>query len=180
MNARVEYGVCLVKVVCAYCKAVISPGSVERSSRVSHGMCGNCFDDFINKWAGLSLDNYLEGFGRPVVVVTSEGRIVATNSQYTKRFDINGDDLTGVLTGDALGCKNARLPGGCGHTPNCSACTIRKAVIGTLIEKKSHPRERAYIGTDKGMNKMFISTELVGEAVAVIIEGLDGDPEPSR
>lgn len=49
----------------------------------------------------------------------------------------------GGLLGDALGCVEARLPGGCGSGPRCDACAFRRSALRAVGGETV--RERGFV-----------------------------------
>jgi hypothetical protein len=75
----------------------------------------------------------------PTLVVESGLRIVAANASVRRLFGATeGDKL-----GNALGCMDARSPGGCGSTERCGGCALRRAAERALAGERS--RERGFV-----------------------------------
>lgn len=68
----------------------------------------------------------LETLGEPVALLGQDTRIVYANQALA---DLAGredpDELTGLLPGEAVRCRNSLLPGGCGGNPACELCGVR-------------------------------------------------------
>jgi hypothetical protein len=72
----------------------------------------------------------------PTLVVESGLRIVAANASARRLYGATeGDKL-----GNALGCLDARSPGGCGSTERCGGCALRRAAERALAGERSRGR----------------------------------------
>jgi hypothetical protein len=73
-----------------------------------------------------------------------------------------------------LECAYARLPGGCGNTEHCKACTIRRTITTTHATGDGKVNVPAYqdIVTPGGIREVrfLISTEKVGNFVLLRID----------
>lgn len=165
-----------MKVICAWCHQELeaAPRHVDDSgSEVSHGICQSCKDYFLSG-RHPTLDEFLNQLAVPVLVVDTQGMILLAN-RYA--LDILGRDLNrvqGYKGGDAMECAYARLPGGCGQTVHCKACTIRNNVLKTFDTGQSLQRVPAYLDcrTDDGVvrNRFQISTRKVEDTVLLRID----------
>jgi len=126
-----------MQIICSYCRKDLGEKEPLEDHRFSHGMCPECTDYFLAQIDGLPLEEYLENFEFPVVIVNSDSRIVATNKAAEKLTGKSGDKVMGLLGGEAMECVYARLPEGCGQTVHCETCTIRRAVMGAMESGKS-------------------------------------------
>ena len=88
-----------------------------------------------------------------------------------------GKELTAIddrLAGEVFECAHSDLPGGCGKTQHCKACTIRNSVEETLATGVGVERVPAYqsIKTPNGVQqqRFLISTERVGDSVMLRID----------
>jgi signal transduction histidine kinase len=66
-----------------------------------------------------------------VVILNRQRQILAGNSVLLKALDVNTmDSIRGLRPGEVLGCVHAwDRPGGCGTTPDCSACGAVLAIL---------------------------------------------------
>lgn len=167
-----------MRVVCSYCTADMgTKGSRESDAVVSHGICAACYAYFKRQWDGLTLGEYLDDVDGPVLVVDQDGRTVAANQAMADMLGKSERDMFGLLGGEVMECQYARLPGGCGKTVRCKACTIRNAVNHTRETGESRIKIPANVDRSSGRIDLVISTEKIGEMVRVIIEeGPGADP----
>jgi hypothetical protein len=165
-----------MKVICAWCHQELraDPKNAGKSeSEISHGICPSCSDYFLSG-KRPTLDKFLDRLAVPVLVVDAQGVILLAN-QYA--LDVLGKDLNkvqGYKGGDAMECGYARLPGGCGRTEHCKACTIRNSVMETFGTGQSLQRVTAYLNrrADDGTVKIrfLISTQKVDDTVFLRID----------
>ena len=72
-----------------------------------------------------------------MLLVDSEHRVRKAN-RFVEQFTVSGD-LSGLRYGEALRCLNALAdPKGCGSTPGCQDCAVRRNVLDTLATGRSH------------------------------------------
>jgi hypothetical protein len=87
-------------------------------------------------------------------------------------------DFVGFRGGDVFECAYASLPGGCGETIHCEACTIRNTVMDTFKTGKSHLKTPAYLlqGIPDNYHEIQfeISTEKVKDVVLLRIDKICG------
>ncbi len=166
-------------VVCAYCRAALGERNPIDDPRVSHGICSECADWLQHQARGMKLSEYLDGFEVPVVIVDQDGRLVACNGQFSDMVGKNGRELFGALGGDAMECRFARLPGGCGNTIHCETCTIRRCVEQTLETGQGVRGVPASLEQDRQTIDMVISTEKIGDVVRLWVERLVPKPRSS-
>jgi hypothetical protein len=165
-----------MKVICAWCHQELVPdprhAGVE-GTEVSHGVCQPCADYFLSG-KRPTLGEFLERLTAPVLVVDSEGEIVLANQHALDILEKDLDSVQGYKGGDAMECAYARLPGGCGQTVHCKACTIRNNVMKTFNTGQSLRCVPAYlnrwVGNDKVRIELLISTEKVDDTVLLRID----------
>jgi hypothetical protein len=123
---------------------------------------------------GTPLRDFLDQFSGPVLLVSSEGRVVTANRKGLSLLNKTPENVDAKLGGDVFGCRYAALPGGCGKTVHCKACTIRNTIMDTLQSGKSNMRVPAYPDLHRitGDNRVrfLITTERVGQAVLLRID----------
>jgi hypothetical protein len=149
-------------------------------------MCIPCAEHFEPLWKGMSLAEYLDRFSAPVIVMDSEGHVVASNSALARLGGGNHPrsdppDLCGLLGGQAMECVHSRLPEGCGNTSHCRECTIRRTV--TTVRETGTPalRVAAYLQTAKGRLELRISVRRMHPHVEVVVEEMRPlEPAPAR
>lgn len=159
-----------MKVICSYCAKHLDDIAPLDEDRISHGMCDDCYAYFERQLDGLSLNAFLDGFTAPVLIVDQAGRVAALNRMAAGMLGKSEREVLGLLGGEAMECRYARLPGGCGKTVHCEACTIRIAVNRTVETGK--PIEKAPVRVrrrDKEMT-MMISTDYIDGLVRIVID----------
>jgi PAS domain-containing protein len=146
-----------MRVVCSYCRGVISADPRARVTDVSHGMCRPCAAHFERLWAGMPLGEYLDELGSPVILVDGNGRVLAVNQKLADVLGVDRSSIVGLLGGEALACVRSRLPEGCGRTVHCRDCAVRRAV--EEVARTGKPRERvpAYLDRAEGRVHLRIS-----------------------
>ncbi len=161
--------------ICAWCKTELPPGLAdgERDGVISHGICESCAYT-LNADPIRSAGEFLEGLDEAVFLVGAGGRVVSANSAARA---VVGKELTAIkdrLAGDMFECANSFLPGGCGKTVNCKACTIRNSVEETLATGNGVERVPAKqdVRTADGVERRryLISTERVGDYLMLRID----------
>jgi PAS domain-containing protein len=165
-----------MKVVCAWCRQELATDDQiagDPGSEISHGICPSCKDYFLSG-KRPTMDQFLDRLTVPVLLVDPQGEILFANKHA---LELLGKDLGGVRGhrgGDAMECSHARLPGGCGRTEHCKACTIRNSVMETFNTERSLLRVPAYLNrlTDDGTVRIrfLISTQKVDDTVLLRID----------
>ncbi len=163
-----------MRLVCAYCRAVIRDDPGSRVVDQSHGMCASCSEHFARLWRGMSLSDYLESLPDPVIVVTGDGRVLGANEKLATTLRREKGELRcGMTTGQAFACVRSRLPEGCGGTVHCRDCAIRRAVTQVHRTGKAVRSAKAFMMTDGGRVEMTISAQPEGPLVRVTVEQLE-------
>ena len=167
--------------ICAWCQAALDAGDGPGDRVISHGICPACADDLVADDG--SLRSLLDRLGVPVLVLDADGTLVTANHQACRVLGRDESTMVGMTGGDAMRCKNAKLPGGCGHTVHCHSCTIRQTVLATRRTGRGLERVRAVQDQElpEGPRRVeyHITTEQLGPLVLLRID--DGkvlDPEP--
>jgi hypothetical protein len=163
-----------MKVICAWCHQELKAGhqiADDPGSEISHGICPSCKDYFLSG-RRPTLDEFLNQLAVPVV--DAQGVVLLANQHA---LDILGKDpskVQGYRGGDAMECGYSRLPGGCGKTEHCKACTIRNSVMETFSTGRSLLRVPACLNrrTDDGTVRIrfLISTQKVDDTVLLRID----------
>ncbi|BDG10021.1 sensor histidine kinase [Anaeromyxobacter paludicola] len=106
----------------------------------------------------------LEVADAALLVLNPERQIVGFNSRLR---ELRGpEDVLGRRAGEALGCVNARGPGGCGSLPACETCGALGAILG--CQARDRPVEsECLIRTDRADRAL----ELNVRATPVRVEG---------
>jgi len=158
--------------ICSYCRKNMGEKYPFDEKSVTHGICPDCFDYYIDRVDGMSFDAYLDRFEIPVLIVDVDGRIVASNKHAAEMTGKSQSELFDLLGGDAMECIYARLPGGCGKTVHCPECTIRNTVQATLETGDPQMNVPAVCKQEDRDVKMIISTEMIGGLVRLVIESV--------
>jgi len=126
----------------------------------------------------VSLQEYLNRLKFPVLLMNDDVGIVTANIVACESLGIDPRHIEGRLAGEAIECINSRLPGGCGKTVHCKACTIRRTVTDTYQTSNSHYMVLACTDceTPYGPRKVrfLISTEKLGDLVLLRIDDIEG------
>lgn len=128
--------------VCAWCsRSLENPDEIINAETVredvTHGICLSCSLEFMDDET-QDLEAYLDSLPVPLMTVGPDSRIDYINSRACHEFNLEPQRSRGQLGGDVLRCAFARLPGGCGHTIHCLACTVRKTVEDTFRTGTPH------------------------------------------
>ncbi len=73
-------------------------------------MCEECFAYYSYQWKDHPLDEFLNGFDGPVMVVGPQGRVVGVNEEASGMLGKVPREAIGLLGGEVMECTNARLP----------------------------------------------------------------------
>jgi PAS domain-containing protein len=150
---------------------------------VTHGICPACSDHFFGDVDLPPLRRFLDRLEAPVLLVDGEGAVLTANRAARELLGKSLPEIEGRRSGEVVECARARLPGGCGRTAHCAACTIRVAVGETFATGVSREGLCVVEGTapfgDRTSSVVRISTERVGETVLLRIDEMGpprGDP----
>ena len=136
-------------------------------------MCPRCLEKLSSQWPGQSLNLYLERFDCPVVVLDESRRVLRANPAVQRHSGRSEKDLQGLLGGDAMLCRWADLPDGCGGTVHCKGCTIRRLVESCRDTGELHEDVPASIMHPDGEVAYQVTTRRLGRAVLVIVKPAD-------
>jgi PAS domain-containing protein len=156
--------------ICSYCGKYIKEKKPYEVTRVTHGICPECYVPLLRQNQGLSYDEYLETFDVPVLVVDAARRITAANRAALAMIGRPVERVVGLLGGEAIECLHARLPGGCGRTAHCETCTIKNLVMRTMEQQKSFHNEVVSILTEQGQVDFLVSTLFHAGLVQIVFE----------
>jgi PAS domain-containing protein len=110
----------------------------------------------------------------PAFLVDGEGKIRAANPGTMEMVGKTQEEVDDHLGGEVFNCVNAELPGGCGQTELCSACTVRNTVTETYETGQSHVRVLATLRVREAEGstdlEFLLTTEKAGDRVLVKIE----------
>jgi hypothetical protein len=141
---------------------------------VSRSLCPDCRKDVLRTPHSLSLTEFLNRLTAPVLLVDDNVCVRGFNEQARALLGKNPPAILDHLAGDVIECAYARLPGGCGNTEHCKACTIRRTVTGTHATGVSQENVPSYadVVAPGGVRevRLKISTEKVGLFVLLRID----------
>jgi transcriptional regulator with PAS, ATPase and Fis domain len=162
--------------ICAWCKCELNASSPEMQNQnepISHGICGDCTRNLLSDKA-QPLKKFLDQFSPPVLLVDHQARVLASNNSGLTMLGKEHHEIENQLGGDVFDCRNADLPGGCGKSIHCKACTIRNTILETLKTGQSQQQVPAYPDlhsiTKEDKVRFLITTEKVGQAVLLRID----------
>lgn len=161
--------------ICSWCQEPIAPIADKSCGiELSHGICKKCLQWARRNDSGRSLAEFVEELPVPVLIVDNDCRISMANGSAYRMLGVNKDRMEDKKSGEIMECQNARLPGGCGNTVHCRACTIRNTVMATYADGKVREMVPAYLDTqsDGQENQVmfYISTALVSGKVLLQID----------
>ena len=120
---------------------------------------------------------FLETLDGPVFLVDGDAKFIAANRRARDVVAKDDSEIDDHLGGEVIECANSHLPGGCGETEHCKACTIRQSITHTFVTGRSTRLVPAYqdiMGPDGVRRRRFlISTEKVGDAVLLRIDDVE-------
>ncbi len=167
-----------MRLICSYCRRVIRADPHARVTEVSHGMCEPCGRHFERLWAGMPMDEYLDGLENPVLLTDGEGRVLAMNAKLAELIGVDRDKCRGLTGGEAFACVHSRLPEGCGRTVHCRECAVRRTVETVARTGKPTERVPAYLDVEGGRIDLRISAK-PAKAGIVQVKILEmGPPRP--
>ncbi len=164
-----------MKIICSYCRKTIGESETPDDTRVSHGMCEECYAYFRRQWDGQSLGEYLDRFDVPVLVVDGNVRIVAANQPMADLLGKPEREVFGLLGGEAVECVYSRLEKGCGKEEHCQVCAIRNAVTHTSQTGQTLRHVRCYIERENGKIPFLVSTVKLDRSIQVVLEPATGE-----
>lgn len=158
--------------VCAWCKDELDRRD-DGKNIVTHGICESCVYSFLEIHP-VSLQQYLDDFSVPILVLNEDRRIIGANHRASKLANKKISGILGKLGGEVMECEHAYSKEGCGHNIHCKACTIRKTVLSTFETGESHDHVPAYLNVRNPDGtfdaQLVISTEKVGDSVFLRID----------
>ena len=165
----------LLRRACAWCGTELGgeKSDCDPARPISHGICESCA---IELWGevGTPIGDFLESLGIPTLLVDGPGVVERANEGALRVVGKSHEEVGGRFTGEVFDCVNADLPGGCGRTVHCSACTVRNTVTLTYTTGESQRRVPAILKIrPEGIPEelaFYITTEKRGDRVLVQIE----------
>ena len=129
----------------------------------------------------LSVEEFIERLPHPVLVLESDGVVVAANEEARAFVGKGPEQISGRRGGDVIECSSARLPGGCGNTIHCKGCALRRSVLHTFEtgEGLSDVVAHQSVMSELGIRRMWyrLATERVGQLVLVRIDDVGFERE---
>ncbi len=158
---------------CVWCKAKLPEGAPDSAHAITRSLCPNCREYFCKRRSPVSLEQFLSQMDVPVLVMDDDVRVTGFNRTASSLLGCSPDWL-GRYGGDVLECAYARLPGGCGGTEHCKACTIRRSISSTYATGHSLENVPAYqdvvVAGATRETRYLISTEKIGEFVLLRLD----------
>jgi hypothetical protein len=157
-----------MKTLCAWCGSLIREGSPP----VSHGICVPCRDHFF-KQAGVPLQNFIDGFSFPILVVNHSLEPVAINKSGAETQHLIAGIIPATTLGNIVECEHSRLPQRCGKTVHCSGCVLRRTLEHTHESGDPAFMVPATISTDSSEVTLYVSTLKADDRVFVKLEKVE-------
>jgi len=162
--------------VCAWCNQDLNPGSEDNRADhpVTHGICQECAKELWGSSGGVPLGDFLSSLEVPTLLVGGDVRVELANAEALSLLERSQGEVAGYLGGEVLDCVNAELPGGCGQSELCPACTVRGTVTDSYRTGESHRRIPSVL-TVRRQGKpvefsFLLTTEKAGDRVLIQIE----------
>ena len=149
-----------MRILCSYCGTMMGEKEPLDSDDVTHSICRECTDEFPQRWGGTELGRYLDMFEMPVLAVNRDSLVIAANQHMANMLGEPQRSVFGLLGGQVMECEYSKLPGGCGHTTHCPACTIRRTVMATMEDGQGREKVSAVLQREDGPVVLSISTVL--------------------
>lgn len=159
-----------MKIICSYCHKDLGQKVPLEDQRLSHSICRDCQDYFLKQIEGLSMNDYLGYFKFPVIILNADYRILALNEEASRLTGKSVEESTGLLGGEVMECRYARLPEGCGNSSHCEACTIRRAVISVMKTGKSIHHIPVQLEQGNQILDMVITAKKLDNIVQLVID----------
>lgn len=152
-------------------------------------ICAECLQFLDREWRGMTVGDYLDTVGEPVILVNEEHRMVSCNKSAEKLLGKPRGEMRGLMTGEFLECENSVLSEGCGKGIHCSACVLRQSLDHTIRTGAPVDKVPAHMNwLQNGLpviRHISISTDRDGDFVRLQISGRskarpeDGAPDPA-
>ena len=161
--------------ICSWCKTTLKAQESDglEGNRVSHGICRQCLDQLMIG-SGVPMQEYINSIHAPIFVIDGNARVISANRSAEKFLGVHKQSMLGKLGGEVFACENHRLPGGCGQTVHCKACTIRRCVSYTSKTGKPLNKVPAYMDLDnidgKKQVAFNITTQKRGQVITLQVE----------
>lgn len=162
--------------MCAWCDHPLGSreGGAGEQHPITHGICRTCSEALWQESGGVPVLEFLQSLEIPTLLVDGDGRVDEVSPHVLSLLEKTQEEVANRLGGEVLDCVNAELPGGCGKTELCSACTVRNTITDTYRTGESHVRVPAALtvrgdGSSREMS-FLLTTEKGGDRVLVQIE----------
>lgn len=169
-----------MKRLCAWCGESLEDlnGPAKDQRPITHGICPACAEALWRESEGVPLRDYLASLNVPIFLADGDGRVQGASPVALEMLDKTHEEVHRHLGGEVFDCVNSALPGGCGHTDFCSACTVRNTVMASYESGESHNRVPAALtirrnGEVQEMS-FLLTTERLGNGVLIRV-----DPDPA-
>ena len=161
-----------MSIVCSLCRKEITEKEILSGKNIEYSTCDECHEAFIKKNKDNDLASVIDQFEMPVLVVDEDCRIVASNkpASHITGAGPSKRDLLGLFAGEAMGCRYADLPEGCGKTSHCVGCTIRASVNATIESGLPQKDVPVVVKRENGGVNLMISTEKIFSLVRINIK----------
>jgi len=163
-----------VIITCSYCRQVYGEKEPLENSAVSHGICPVCWDYHMPQIMELNLSEHLDQYESPIIMVEEEGRVIGLNMAMVLFLGTTREQSLGLLGGELMECRYARLSEGCGNTIHCSTCAIRQTVNNARESKADLLGVPAWLDRDALRIHFLISAYRRKEFVKVVVDKLVG------
>jgi len=152
---------------CSKCRRVVSDDGIGDVAAL--GLCAECEAYEGSLRARIPGRERLGASRQPLLVIASDHRVIAANAAFAAIAGRPPEELEGWLAGDAIGCERAKLPGGCGRTLQCHACTIRRMVAEVGRTRLARWRVPTFILTPSGRREICITIRPEGDDLVVVV-----------
>lgn len=162
--------------ICAWCgieikRRVLMDHEIGTANGITHGICEEClFRHFGKSPKSFQLQEFVDEFEAPVVVVDASMRVMAANTKYLAIIGHDVPIAAETILPEVYICKYTKLPGGCGDKVHSSGCAIRHAVTDTHVTGEGKERVPAYLHRGDKTQLLQLSTEKMTDVVLVRIE----------
>ncbi len=158
-----------MRIICSYCRKDICEKEPLSDISTKYGICDDCHNVYAEKVKGITLDNLIDEFETPVLVVDEDCRIIASNKMASHIAGLGPSkrDYIGLLGGEAMKCVYADLPEGCGNTYHCVGCAIRTAVKASMESGVPQKDVPVTLKRKDGEVKLKITTEKIFSLVRI-------------
>jgi hypothetical protein len=161
-----------MKTICSLCRKDICETAPISDKVIKYAVCDECHNIFKEKIRGKTIDNLINEFATPVLIVDEDCRIVTANRPASTIAGLGPSkrDYIGLLGGEAMQCEYADLPEGCGRTYHCAGCAIRNAVKDTMESGDTQKDIPVILKRKTGDINIWVSTEKIFSMVRISIK----------